>query len=157
MIQKILVAIEYDATSQSVFSQATELANAMSAQLNLLSVLAPNSSDSFAFSPYSDQDWKSSADRYRDLETAGLSVLENLTNIAKEAGIPAEFTQKIGSPGSIICQLANTWNADLIVVGSHGRKGLSEMLLGSVSNYVVHHAPCSVMVVHDPLGANAED
>ncbi|MGF1516635.1 MAG: universal stress protein, partial [Nodosilinea sp.] len=51
------------------------------------------------------------------------------------------------SPGRVICTLAKTWAADLIVVGSHRRKGLSELFLGSVSNYVMHHAPCSVLVV----------
>lgn len=37
---------------------------------------------------------------------------------------------------------------------SHGRKGLGEMLLGSVSNYVMRHAPCSVMVIHEPAAIN---
>lgn len=76
-------------------------------------------------------------------------MLESLADTAKATGIKAEVTQASGTPGPVICQLANTWSADLIMVGSHGRKGLSEMLLGSVSNYVVHHAACSVMVVHE--------
>ena len=52
------------------------------------------------------------------------------------------------SEGWEICQRAKVWQADLIIVGSHGRTGLSELFLGSVSNYVMHHAPCSVMVIH---------
>ncbi|MGP1384853.1 MAG: universal stress protein [Thainema sp.] len=51
---------------------------------------------------------------------------------------------------SLTQPLAKNWGADLIMMGSHGRKGLNEMLLGSASNYVVHHATCSVMVVHEP-------
>jgi nucleotide-binding universal stress UspA family protein len=51
-----------------------------------------------------------------------------------------------GSPDPIIIDVATEWNADLIVVGSHGR-GFWGRLLGSVSNAVVHHAPCSVLVV----------
>ena len=42
---------------------------------------------------------------------------------------------------------SQNWEADLIVIGRRGHQGLSEILLGSVSNYVVHHAPCSVLVV----------
>ncbi|NEO26744.1 MAG: universal stress protein, partial [Kamptonema sp. SIO4C4] len=53
----------------------------------------------------------------------------------------------VGEPGPRICEAAENWNADLIIVGRMGRTGLAEALLGSVSNHVVHHAPCTVMVV----------
>jgi nucleotide-binding universal stress UspA family protein len=51
-----------------------------------------------------------------------------------------------GAPDQQIIERAKEWNADLIVVGSHGR-GFWGRLLGSVSDGVVHHAPCSVLVV----------
>lgn len=51
------------------------------------------------------------------------------------------------NPGQKICTVAKEWNADLAVVGRTGRRGLEEAFLGSVSNYVVHHASCSVLVV----------
>ena len=66
---------------------------------------------------------------------------------ATHHGITTEWDSRQGEPGSQICNLAKTWQADLVVVGRRGRQGLTEMLLGSVSNYVIHHAPCSVMVV----------
>lgn len=150
MIKNILVALDYSDTYQRVFNQAIELAQPLHANLNLLNVLMPERDSSLTQAPYSDGDWEAYTDRYRDLKTEGLRLLESLADETKEAGIKAEFTQEVGSPGPIICQLAKTWGADLIIVGSRGRKGLSEMLLGSVSNYVVHHATCSVMVVHKP-------
>lgn len=52
-----------------------------------------------------------------------------------------------GDPKSVIVDQAAAWNADLVVVGSHGRKGLDHFLLGSVSEAVVRHARCSVEVV----------
>lgn len=52
----------------------------------------------------------------------------------------------MGSPARVIVNRAREWEADLIVVGSHGAGFWSRMLLGSVSNSVVHHAPCSVLV-----------
>jgi universal stress protein A len=53
---------------------------------------------------------------------------------------------EIGSPKSIILDKASQFNIDLIVVGSHGRHGLS-LLLGSTANALLHHAPCDVLAV----------
>lgn len=60
-----------------------------------------------------------------------------------------EMTTEViaSSPQSTIVERARDWGADLIVVGSHGYGFWSRTLLGSVSNSVVHHAPCSVLVV----------
>lgn len=52
-----------------------------------------------------------------------------------------------GSPESRIVETAEEMEADLIIVGSHGYKSWERLLLGSVSDSVVHHAPCSVLVV----------
>ncbi len=51
-----------------------------------------------------------------------------------------------GSPASIILAAAEEWKPDLLVVGSHGRTGLMKLLLGSVSQKVLHHSPCAVRV-----------
>jgi nucleotide-binding universal stress UspA family protein len=55
-----------------------------------------------------------------------------------------------GSPESRIVEMADEIKPDLIVVGTHGYSGWERLLLGSVSDAVVHHAPCSVMVVRCP-------
>lgn len=55
----------------------------------------------------------------------------------------------IGSPESRIVEKAEEMGADLIVVGSHGYNRWERLLLGSVSDSVVHHAPCSVLVVRN--------
>lgn len=149
MINKILVALDYGDTCQSVFEQAISLAQATQSALKMLNVLAFERDYSLS-SPYSDQDWRAYQTQYKALETGSSKQLEEFAQQAKEAGVAAEVTQKIGNAGPVICELGKAWKADLIIVGSHGRKGLSEMLLGSVSNYVVHHATCSVMVVHKP-------
>jgi hypothetical protein len=81
----------------------------------------------------------------------GINFLQNLTEKATAAGVDTEYTQLTGNPGRTICELANTWEADLILVSSRGLKGLKEMFLGSVSNYVTHHAPCSVLIVRTEI------
>ena len=55
-----------------------------------------------------------------------------------------------GNPKEVILEEARKWNADLIVVGSHGRRGFKRFLLGSVSEAVAMNARCSVVVVRDP-------
>lgn len=62
--------------------------------------------------------------------------------------IPTELKYEVGNPGSLIRDVAKDWNADLIVMGRRGLSSLKEVFLGSVSNYILHHAPCSVLVVH---------
>jgi nucleotide-binding universal stress UspA family protein len=57
---------------------------------------------------------------------------------------------QFGSPGSRIVETAEQIGADLIIIGSHGYKPWERLLLGSVSSSVVHHAPCSVLVVRLP-------
>jgi len=150
MIKKILIALDYGDTCQGVFEQAISLAQATQSALKLLNVLAFERDNSTSFSPYSGQDWRTDQAQYKELETASSKLLKEFAQKAKEAGVTTEFTQEVGNAGPVICELGKAWKADLIMVGSHGRKGLSEMLLGSVSNYVVHHAICSVMVVHRP-------
>lgn len=59
---------------------------------------------------------------------------------------------ELGRPAQVIVEMAETWGADLIVVGSHGRGFWGRLGLGSVSDAIVHHAPCSVLVVKSPLG-----
>lgn len=56
----------------------------------------------------------------------------------------------IGSPQRVIVEMAQEWQADLIIVGSHGYGFWNRTMLGSVSNSVLHHAPCSVLVVRKP-------
>lgn len=67
----------------------------------------------------------------------------------REAGFKAEDRVIIGDPRTAIVELANTQRADLVVVGSHGRTGIKRLLLGSVAEYVVSHAPCNVLVVRE--------
>lgn len=73
--------------------------------------------------------------------TAG--VKERLT----EAGFEADTVILMGKAGVEICGLASDTDADTIVMGRQGKGAVSEMLLGSVSHYVVHHAPCAVTTV----------
>jgi len=64
--------------------------------------------------------------------------------ITKRLGV-LEFTE-VGNPASEIVKAAKDWPADLIVIGSHGRGGLTRALMGSVAEGVMRQAPCPVLV-----------
>lgn len=71
-----------------------------------------------------------------------------------DIGSKLTTTVMSGAPAQVIVDEAEKWGADLIVVGSHGYGFWQRALLGSVSNAVVHHAPCSVLVVRGAGATN---
>jgi nucleotide-binding universal stress UspA family protein len=78
---------------------------------------------------------------------------ERLDDICGSDKITMTSDVLFGSPESRIVETAEEIGADLIIVGSHGYSRWERLLLGSVSDSVVHHAPCSVLVVRSPKEA----
>jgi nucleotide-binding universal stress UspA family protein len=74
-------------------------------------------------------------------------LVERAAHLLRTAGFKATAEVSEGEPKSRIIEKAEEWRADLIVLGSHGRKGFDRALLGSVSEAVARHAPCSVAIV----------
>jgi nucleotide-binding universal stress UspA family protein len=81
------------------------------------------------------------------VEQANRNADSVIRQAQKALGIAGTQTRVLqGDPGAVICQLATELSARAIVVGTRGRGGLKRALLGSVSDYVVRNAPCSVIV-----------
>jgi nucleotide-binding universal stress UspA family protein len=155
MYQRILVAVDNTELSQQAFQKALSLAQAFAANLHILNVLSPlrteyqdTTSLAFSGSYYPDTLDDVMQEEWVNIQEIGQNLLQSLKEKAKQKGINVEVTQQIGQPEQEITDFAKNWQADLIVIGSHGRKGVSEFLFGSVSNYVSHHVPCSVLLVH---------
>lgn len=157
MYQKILVAVDNSTFSDAIFQHALTLAQASQGSLFLVHSLSGEEEssplpmnrqiDSIYWAPGTEinvEVWKDEWQRY---EATSLEHLQKLAGQGNAAGIETEFRQLMGSPGKVICKAAQQWGADVIVIGNRGRSGLSELVLGSVSNYVMHHAPCSVLVL----------
>ena len=107
--------------------------------------------------PVGMEPWAMSPDYFENLEIAvrkaGQTILDSTllklkTITGKTLKISSEIIQ--GSPAQVIVDEAESWGADLIVMGSRGLGIWNRLLLGSVSNAVVHHAKCSVEVVRTP-------
>jgi nucleotide-binding universal stress UspA family protein len=74
-------------------------------------------------------------------------AVEAARRLLEPLALPVSVAVLAGDPRSRLVQECRSWKADLLVVGSHGRRGLDRLMLGSVSEAVAIHAPCSVEVV----------
>lgn len=155
--KRIFVAVDYYNLTGKVFEKALELAKVYHGQLMIFhSVQGDLPGDPLyggfgSMGIYSELYYQEMSEYNEKMRQEAieklLSWLRGFADQATEANIMAEFDYKMGDPGKNICRMAKNWQADLIVVGRRGRSGVSEMILGSVSNYVVHNAPCSVLIV----------
>lgn len=159
MFQKILVAVDCSEMGRHVFHQALELAKPTGAELLLLHVLTAEESGSpemfvspgLSYYPVvNDAVLTVYRERWQHFEEQGLDMLRSLTEMAEANGVKVGYRQIPGSPGRTICAIAEDWDAQLIIMGRRGLSSIREMLLGSVSNYVLHHANCSTLTIHAP-------
>ncbi|MGK7939141.1 MAG: universal stress protein [Crocosphaera sp.] len=155
--KKILVAIAEDSSSKEVFETALQLAKAQNSQVMIITVIQENNTRGMELPLYPEmtgyagiytQEMVELEEKLRQESLEELQTwLKRLTRQAIKEGIKADSEHLYGEPGPQICAMGKTWGADLIIVGRRGRSGLSELVLGSISNYVIHHAPCSTLVV----------
>jgi nucleotide-binding universal stress UspA family protein len=82
--------------------------------------------------------------------TNAIRNINSAEEVLASAGLKATAAVLSGNPKEVILEEAKKWNADLIIVGSHGRRGFKRLLLGSVSEAVAMNAHCSVVVVRNP-------
>jgi nucleotide-binding universal stress UspA family protein len=87
------------------------------------------------------------------LREAGAAVLAKAQSLARESGVNAEaqLVEAMGGPaGESVVKAATAWPADIIVCGTHGRRGLRRMVLGSDAEFIVRHSPVPVLLVRGP-------
>ncbi|MGA2509986.1 MAG: universal stress protein [Candidatus Acidiferrales bacterium] len=144
---KILLAVDGSKFSDAAVQTVIEQARSQDTEVQVLHVVEPPSllvaREMGGYDQALDAMWEA--------EIREAEVL--VTNVAKELrskGLQVTATVEQGDPKSKIIDTASKWRADMIVVGSHGRKGLEHFLLGSVSEAVAHHARCSVEIVRIP-------
>jgi nucleotide-binding universal stress UspA family protein len=137
--QRILISVDDDPIAAHAASVGIDLARSVGAQLAFVHVIDPAllvaPEDAFVGGDLAVQAQQDSARLMADFRArlpAGTAAMQ--------------FVQK-GSPGPEIVKAATQWPADLIVIGSHGRRGLTRAVLGSVAEAVMRHAPCPVLVV----------
>jgi nucleotide-binding universal stress UspA family protein len=137
--QKVLIAVDEDPIAAYAADVGIDLARSLHAQVALIYAIDPSLT----------------------LAPEGGMVADELAAAAKRdaARLMADFRARLqadahalafisqGPPGPEIVKVAKEWQADLIVIGSHGRRGITRALVGSVAEVVMRHAPCPVLVV----------
>lgn len=160
MLQKILVAIGDSPDSAQILESGFTLAEKLGAEILILHVLDPLVPHglSAAESPLvggvlpiiDDRVIEQYIAAWNEYERKGIDRLQTYAAQAKVRGVKADILQNYGDSGPLICETAKNWAADTILMGRNQKSLLNEILLGSTSNYVLHHAHCSVIVIQLP-------
>ena len=155
MFDKILVALDRSSEASAVFDLALSVADPVESELLLVHFIDWQMQD---VSPWIGiatlYDMDISGDRYnwthqrleKEIEISN-EWLNLKAKKARKFGVSCKYECHVSNCNLGIGDRARDWGADLIVMGRRGRRNISEMFLGSVSNYTIHHAPCSVLVV----------
>jgi nucleotide-binding universal stress UspA family protein len=155
--RQILVALDNSQSSKYAFEQALDLAEVQGSKLMLFHCFSTTFGEAIlpvqtqlGISPNQMNDAFQAQRLGQEQERERvLAFLNECCDTATSQGLTAECDHQTGAPGPSICQAAQKWGADLIIIGRRGRSGITEALLGSVSNHVMHHAPCSVLVIQN--------
>jgi nucleotide-binding universal stress UspA family protein len=132
--RRILCPVDFGANSVTALKIAAELARERGAALYVLHVVAIPSGPEVSLD-------------FSKLEGAARTRLERLVREKVGAGANWEAHVRSGAPAFEVLRAAERWGADLIVMATHGRKGLKHLVLGSVAESVVREAPCPVLTI----------
>ena len=136
----VVVGIDFSPASSEILANAAEIAGEESGELHVVHVVAHPPSASTA-----------TLSRDREVESLGRAddpraALERLLDTVEDAVRNIALHVRVGRADVEIVQLANDVDADVVVVGTHGRTGIERLLLGSVAESVVRHSPCPVVI-----------
>ena len=138
----ILVATDFSPCSRAAVRLATAIARQRGVPLFLVHAIEPPPIDLLA-APAISVDWE------RDVLAAAEVAIAHEASDIRQAGVAAESRAFVGSASSVILETAEEQRAELIVMGTHGRKGGAPLFLGSVAERVVRSSTCPVLVTRD--------
>lgn len=142
---KILLATDGSAHSRRALEQAADLAQGRPVEVLVLTV-----STLVDFSAYGPLNYAPQTVIEVPSQEEATEILATSHAYLSQRGIKARTLRRVGPCAEAILALAEEEGVELIVMGSHGRTGLTRFLMGSVSQQVLTHAPCSVLIAKGP-------
>ena len=137
-VRTLLLATDLSEASAAATDEAFDLASRLRARILAVSVIDPGS----LLLPGGR--FRARVDQVRARRE---QLAQALVERGRDEGVEVSFLVWTGDPGDVIVEAAEAEHADMVLVGSHGRGVVGRFLLGSVSEHVVRHAPCPVLVV----------
>lgn len=153
MFKKILVAYDGGDIAMRALDKAIELAKDSPAEIHLISVYSENDIQSLRlhgtqYPANANELFHPGSDNYKEAEKNYIALFQiESAEKVKQAGIPVHSIVTKGKPDQAIVEHAKKMHACLIVTGTHNRGAAAKLLLGSVADSLIRHAPCPVMVV----------
>ena len=148
---KFLVPIDGSQASENALAKALTFANPLKAEIVLLTVVEPLSSYvPEVMLPTGDWvGWRGlpDVDLERKILNAGQTLLQKAQDTCQASGLESSTRLEIGQPRDVICMVAKEENPDMLILGSRGLGSVERLMLGSVSDYVLHHCASPVLVV----------
>jgi universal stress protein A len=142
----ILVPIDFNPASDAALGYAADIAEKFAARLTLLHVVTdPNATGFLTPEMYV----PASVDAQETFLRTGRERLERLSATLK-GRLPVTIDVRIGEVAQEIHTLVRTQKVDLLVMGTHGRRGLAHLLIGSVAEQMLRTAPCPVLTMRAP-------
>jgi nucleotide-binding universal stress UspA family protein len=139
MYKKIVLAVDGSEVSRVAVKHAIELAKNSDGKIIALHVIPPiDVTDIETFKPES---------LLRGLKQEGEKILSEVEGIAKTAGVGIQTRLEYGVPFEKICEVAQEVDADVIIMGSHGRTGIGKVFIGSVTERVISRTQCRPVLV----------
>ncbi len=152
MFQKILWVTDFSAHARDAGRKVLECAQCSHRPVDVLTVVDPDDLPPFLLDvpdPFIAEEAVHEAERRLQSEHAARvrQELEAETRFLRDAGIETHLYVRVGWPGDEILAAARDLGSDVIVMGSHGKRGLEELLLGNTVEHVTKRATCPVLVV----------
>lgn len=150
-MKKVLIAIDYNPTAQNIAKKGYDLAKSMNAQVILLHVVADYTYySSLDYSPIMGFDSFSNlgvlqTNTIVDLQNAAHDYLDKTKGYLEDSSI--QTIVKDGDFGQAIVDAAKELDVDVIVLGSHSRRGLEKILMGSVAEKVLRNSPVPLFII----------